>query len=177
MSQCDTVPTLEQLQNVATNSNVLNEVTTSQEPVTPTTASDGEQKKTLSQLEREFDQAIESSVIESEQYRDEALVARDEALVARDDSYTYAQQSLDSASDSEADRVLAEQARDTAQTARDTVAADAQSVIDVGLQANAILGTGLGDAQVIDGELIMSYLETQVDTLSIVDGDLVISYS
>lgn len=174
---CDTVPTLKQLQDVATNSNVLNEVTTSEASVTPTTATDGEQKKTLSQLQRDFDAAIESSVIESEQYRDEALAARDESRDARDESYTYSQESLSYANDADADRVLAEQARDSAQLARDEVAADAQSVIDVGLQANAILGTGLGDAQVIDGELIVSYLETQVDTLSIVDGDLVISYS
>lgn len=58
---CDNIPTLKQLQDVATNADVLNEAVTSDQDLTPTIATDGEQKKTLSQFEREFNEAIQAA--------------------------------------------------------------------------------------------------------------------
>jgi len=61
MSQCDNIPTLKQLQDVATNSDVLNESVTSDQDLTPTTATDGEQKKTLAHFERQYNEAIQAA--------------------------------------------------------------------------------------------------------------------
>jgi len=61
MSQCDNIPTLKQLQDVATNSDVLNESVTSDQDLTPTTATDGEQKKTLTYFERQYNEAIQAA--------------------------------------------------------------------------------------------------------------------
>lgn len=55
MTDCTNVPSLETIKNTGTNISVFNEVITSDQILTPTTATDGNKKKTLRGLYEEFD--------------------------------------------------------------------------------------------------------------------------
>lgn len=87
----------------------------------------------------------------------------DQVTVNKDLSNLYAQQALGYS--------------ESAAASASSAAGSAATVAGQSEALAALLNIGIAQATVVDGELIMTYVDAQVSTLAVVDGELQVSYT